>query len=198
MTLTAIANRAGVHASGVRRYFDSREEILLTLAGDAWNEWAQALIMAIADADRPLAAAPFGELVAQSLADHPFFCDVLGHITLTLEREVPLESARRYKLIGLDAVARMVTAITEAVPHIPEEQAFDLIASSTAVAASFWQIAHPPPVLETLYKKDSRLAHASIDFIPRLSRVVQYIVDGILAESLQGVSHAVGPNFPPP
>ncbi len=43
VTLTAIAERAGVHPSAVRRYFDSREDILLLLAGQAWREWSDSL-----------------------------------------------------------------------------------------------------------------------------------------------------------
>jgi AcrR family transcriptional regulator len=35
VTLAAIAEDAGVHPSAVRRYFDSREDILLTLAAEA-------------------------------------------------------------------------------------------------------------------------------------------------------------------
>src|ERR1700704_6529770 len=43
VTLTEIANTAGVHVSAVRRYFESREEIFLRLADEGWQEWAHAL-----------------------------------------------------------------------------------------------------------------------------------------------------------
>jgi AcrR family transcriptional regulator len=37
VTLTAIATQAGVHASAVRRYYASREEIPLTLAEEGYT-----------------------------------------------------------------------------------------------------------------------------------------------------------------
>lgn len=40
MTLNEIAATAGVHASAVRRYFESREEIYLRLAATEWDGWA--------------------------------------------------------------------------------------------------------------------------------------------------------------
>ena len=40
LTLTAIATRAAWHVSGVRRYFESREEILLVLGAHEWKDWA--------------------------------------------------------------------------------------------------------------------------------------------------------------
>ena len=36
VTLTGVANRAGVHYSAVRRYFTSHKEVLLHLAAEGW------------------------------------------------------------------------------------------------------------------------------------------------------------------
>src|ERR1700694_4445132 len=47
VTLTAIAAHAGVHASAVRRYFDSREEILLVLTAQEWASWAGEMAAAL-------------------------------------------------------------------------------------------------------------------------------------------------------
>src|SRR3981081_3425447 len=47
VTLTAIADHAGVHISAVRRYYDSREEILLGLAEQGYADWAGAVADAV-------------------------------------------------------------------------------------------------------------------------------------------------------
>jgi AcrR family transcriptional regulator len=39
VTLTAIANRANIHVSAVRQYFESREAILLALAEQGYADW---------------------------------------------------------------------------------------------------------------------------------------------------------------
>src|SRR5271169_6116103 len=38
--LTAVASRAGVHHSAVRRYFTSHKEVLLHLAAEGWVRWS--------------------------------------------------------------------------------------------------------------------------------------------------------------
>src|SRR5246500_3537273 len=40
VTLTAVANRAGIHYSAVRRYFTSHKEVLLHLAAEGWERWS--------------------------------------------------------------------------------------------------------------------------------------------------------------
>jgi len=40
VTLTAVASRAGIHYSAVRRYFTSHKEVLLHLAAEGWQRWS--------------------------------------------------------------------------------------------------------------------------------------------------------------
>lgn len=40
VTLTAVAGRAGIHYSAVRRYFTSHKEVLLHLAAEGWARWS--------------------------------------------------------------------------------------------------------------------------------------------------------------
>ena len=40
VTLTAVASRAGIHYSAVRRYFTSHKEVLLQLAAEGWQRWS--------------------------------------------------------------------------------------------------------------------------------------------------------------
>src|ERR1700761_2195801 len=62
LPLTAIATRAGVHVSGVRRYFESREEILLVLAGHEWAGWADAVARALDATQPPVPSASLAHL----------------------------------------------------------------------------------------------------------------------------------------
>ena len=43
VTLPAIAEAAGVHRSAVARYFDSRDDVFLQLAGQGWGDWSAAV-----------------------------------------------------------------------------------------------------------------------------------------------------------
>jgi AcrR family transcriptional regulator len=169
VTLTAIATSAGVHPSAVRRYFSSREEILLRLAADGWAEWAGATEAEL-DETRDLAPDALADLLVASLAQRPLFCDLLTHATLTLEYDVPTEIARAYKLSSHAALAQVSDAIARACPRFQGGEALDFLHATTALAASLWHISHPPEGLARLYDEDPELGHTAVDFAPVLRR----------------------------
>jgi AcrR family transcriptional regulator len=175
VTLTAIATVAGVHVSAVRRYFESREDIFLRLAAAGWVEWVGA-VEAEVGAGRELA-----EVVAVTLADRGLFCDLLGHVQVSFEREVTLESVWDFKLKAVAQADRLAGVCRRAVPGLGEEGARDLVSAIVALAGATWQAAHPPVILAGLYEGDTRLAHAAVDFVPKLRRLVRIFVAGVLS-----------------
>jgi AcrR family transcriptional regulator len=178
VTLMAIAAHAGVHASAVRRYFDSREEILLVLTAQEWASWARKVTEAL-EGSQVVRVEQVASRLADSISGRPLFCDLLAHASLTLEREVPLEVARTFKLAALDAVESIGSTIARTVPELSEPEARDLVTVTTALAAMLWQYAHPPPALEQLYRDDPRLGHTIWDFRARLSRMIRYAAAGM-------------------
>ena len=49
VTLTAVAGRAGIHYSAVRRYFTSHKEVLLHLAAEGWVRWSGTVCAGVGD-----------------------------------------------------------------------------------------------------------------------------------------------------
>ena len=79
MQLTAVASRAGVHHSAVRRYFTSHKEVLLRLAAEGWVRWSNAVCEQLA------AWADVANAVAETFADglRPTRCFVTCSPTCT-------------------------------------------------------------------------------------------------------------------
>lgn len=178
VTLTAIATQAGVHPSAVRRYFDSREDILLQLAAGAWQDWAAAVGCKF-EQRTGLSVRDVAETLAVSLAERPLFCDLLAHASLSPEREVPVQSARAYKIAALDSVHSAGAAVSRALPALPLDGGHEAVTAATALAAMLWQYAHPPETLQRLYNEDPRLGHAATDFTGRLARILEDLFAGI-------------------
>ena len=133
VTLTAIATQAGVHVSAVRRYFDSREEILLGLAEEGYAEWTHALIDRV-HGHEGLTSADLARAVTETLVERPLFCDLLTHVTLNLERAVTYERVRVFKFTVGAALAPLATAITRS-SALTEEQANDLLLAVISMTA---------------------------------------------------------------
>lgn len=183
VTLTDIAAQAGVHLSGVRRYFESREEIYLRLAAEGWRDWAEAVAERLADPQSITPATPdaIADVFTRTLAERPLFCDLLAHAQVSLERGVQPETVREFKLSALGAVDQIVGAVHASGGPLDADAVRDLIAVATSLAGSLWQTARPAPALQGLYAGDARLAHSIVDFEPRLQRLLRVTARGLAA-----------------
>jgi AcrR family transcriptional regulator len=179
ITLASVTEVAGLHPSAVRRYFASKEELLLELAERGWDQWRDALTAHLAGA-RSLTPHGTAAAVSATLASLPLFCDLLTHVPLSLEGEVDIERARRYKTHSFAAYDTIVESLTST-GTMTSEQVQDLIATALGVAANLWQLSHPTPSLARLYAQEPRWGHAALDFEPRLTRLLQATATGLTA-----------------
>jgi hypothetical protein len=119
--------------------------------------------------------------LAETLDERPLFCDLLAHTPLSLERAVSAEVVRSYKLGALAAAHDIAEAMRAAVPELGDKAAGDLVAMAMALAQSLWQVANPPETLAELYREDPRLAHAGVDFVPWMTRLLHASILGLIA-----------------
>ena len=184
VTLTDIADAVSMHKSAMLRYFETREEIFLLLATEAWQEWSATLSNDLGNLGA-VGTAEVAEAIAGTLASRGLFCDLLAQTPLHLERNVSLSAVREYKLITLAEVDRVVSAIRGPLPLLTELNAVDVVATATSVAGTFWHIATPGPDVAALYRSDPRLAHAVIEIRPRLTRILTALLDGMTSTPAQ-------------
>jgi len=180
ITLADIGQAVGLHKSAMLRYFETREEIFLRLTADGWREWSAAVRAGLGELDDPTPAA-VARVFASTLAARGLFCDLLAQAPLNLERHVSLDAVRAFKLITLAEVDAIVTVVRSLLPALTERDGVDLIAAATALSGAFWQMATPGPEAAALYRSDPRLAHAVVDVEPRVARVLQAMLTGLVA-----------------
>ncbi|MFW6695800.1 TetR family transcriptional regulator [Streptomyces sp. MAR4 CNX-425] len=178
VTLAAVTEAAGLHPSAVRRYFASKEELLLELAERGWGQWRDGLAAHLAEA-RDLTPAESAAAVAATLTAEPLFCDLLTHVPLSLEGEVDIERARRYKTNSFTAYDDIIDALTASSRTLTTAQAQELVAAALGLTAHLWQISHPTPTLAELYAQNPRWGHVALDFAPRLTRLLQAVAVGV-------------------
>ncbi|MFD5892429.1 MULTISPECIES: TetR family transcriptional regulator [unclassified Streptomyces] len=178
VTLAAVTERAGLHRTGVRRYYASKEELLLALAEDGWRRWSET-VRSRTMGRTGLAPEETGALLADTLAEQPVFCDLLTHVTLSLEGDVPKERARQYKTRSFAAHDTLVAAL-EVASSLTAEQLRALVAAALSFAGSFWQVSHPTPTLAALYEEVPEWGHVALDFAPRLRLLLRSTALGLV------------------
>jgi AcrR family transcriptional regulator len=180
VTLTDIAQAVGMHKSAMLRYFETREQIFLKLTAAGWRDWSADLRHRLAQLEPGARPALIAEAFAETLTSRPMFCDLLAQAPLNLERNVSIESVRSFKLVTLEEVAA-ITAELSRLLGLAEQQAVDVIATATSLAGALWQMATPGPEIQALYRSDPRLAHAVVEVVPRLIRILAALLEGLQA-----------------
>ncbi len=173
VTLTAVAGRAGIHYSAVRRYFTSHKEVLLHLAAEGWVRWSGTVCEKLRPG-RGQAASPsrVAETLANGLVADPLFCDLLANLHLHLEHEVDIDRVVEIRRTIAAAAIALADAIERALPVLGRSGAFDMLIAAYSLAAAFWQIANPPERLSDVYAEEpeSLPPEWNIDFASALTR----------------------------
>ncbi|MEV6643698.1 TetR family transcriptional regulator [Amycolatopsis sp. NPDC051371] len=177
VTLTEVTSRVGLHPSALRRYFESREELLLELAEQGWAEWRERLL---ADLEgRRLGPVEVAEVVAGSLDALPLFCDLQTHVGLSLEGAVRLERARGYKTAASEAFDAMTAALVETGAGLDADGARTLLTAAMSCAAYLFQLSRPSPTLRRLYDEVPRWAHSALRFREQLTTLLRAVALGV-------------------
>jgi AcrR family transcriptional regulator len=179
VSLADIAAEVGMHKSALLKYFETREEIFLRLAETEFGEWAAGALAALSNAGpEPRRVA---DVLANSVADRPLFCQLLLYTPLTLERNVSLDAVRAYKLAIKATMQEVLPALQRAIPALDADACVDLFMMSGVVAAGLWQAAHPSPQVVALHAEDPD-AVSYPDFRASLVRFTRTYLAGLLAE----------------
>ncbi len=180
VTLTAVADRAGVHHSAVRRYYDSHKDILLHLAAEGWGRWSAAVCARLAGPG-PMSPRRVAEALVAGLADDPLFCDLLAYLPLHLEHEVQPEQVIKVKRQSYPAVISLAEAIERALPALGRQGAADVLSSATALAGTLWQVVHPPADLVDAYATEPAVPpEFDFEFVPTLTRLLTAMCVGLV------------------
>jgi AcrR family transcriptional regulator len=179
VSLADIAARIGIHKSALLRYFETREQIFLELAADAWRDWSRQLHAGL-DAAAPGSAGLVAEVFARSFSDRPLLCDLIAHTPLNLERNVSPEAVRRYKRTSLGVVNEAAALVHSVLPELTLAECTEFVATLASLAGALWQIANPVPALAALYASDPDLAQACVDLAQRLRRAAEILLAGLI------------------
>jgi AcrR family transcriptional regulator len=184
VTLTAVASRAGIHYSAVRRYFTSHKEVLLHLAAEGWVRWSNTICEKLAEPG-PMSPPRIAETLANGLAADPLFCDLLANLHLHLEHEVHIDRVVEIRRTIAAAAIALADAIERALPALGRSGAFDILIAAYSLAAAFWQIANPPERLTDVYAEEPEVLPPewNIDFASALTRVLTATCIGLTSGS---------------
>lgn len=176
ISLRELARRVGLSKTNVVRYFETREAVFFALLNRTIGDWLTALPRELPAAGPP---AEIMRALASSLASRPRMCDLWSSLGTELERNIPAEAVRDFKLAHGDHQASLAALLRERIPELTEQSSRELVAMTILLLAGLWPFANPSPsVVEAT--EDPRLAGSRVDFAERLGRSLTVTVAGLL------------------
>lgn len=178
VSLGSVATAAGVAKSNVATYFATREEIYLELVVEGLHDWAGAVTEQLVSARE---RADVIAALAEPLATRPLFCDLLSHVSTSLEHNVSVAAAGAFKRTAMAIMADLGTQVARADLDLTEQEAHELVTATTLFAGALYPVANPPQPLIELYAQEPELAAARLPFLPALTRILTAIAGGLPA-----------------
>ena len=175
--LNAIAARAGFTKSNVYRYFESREEVLLSLFLAEMEAFVPALDLALTGV-APGDIAAIAAATVATFEARPRFCKLLSILATVLEQNVSEATILTLKTRMNTYTLRIAEVLHRQLPGSTLEDCAWAGAMTATLVAGMWPGTEPPPAAANVLARPE-LAHLKPDLQRDLSRVMQALLQSI-------------------
>lgn len=171
-TLSAIASRAGVVKSGLYRYFESREEILIQLLIDGCEKMveeleAEAEMLVAEDAPPARRVLHLAAGTAECFAERPRLCHLMSIMAGTLEQNISVPKVIELKRAMHVLHERSVAALVRGHGGLSVNGAEIAMRMIFTSVAGLWPIANPGPRVQEAMET-ANLPSFAVDFTDAL------------------------------
>ncbi|MCF6272269.1 MAG: TetR family transcriptional regulator [Rhodobacteraceae bacterium] len=174
-TLNAIARQAGMVKSGIYRYFESREDILMRLLTEDLRTLSATLELALS-APRPLP--DVAQVLAGALNASPRLCLLISITALTLERNISTDTLRDIKRDMITSLQQTAAALRQSLPALSPARAEQAVHILFVLTAGLWPLGTPGPALKSLYD-EPEFSRFNQDFGVRLAETLEAMLKGL-------------------
>lgn len=175
VSLGDVATAVGLAKSNVVRYFGTREEIYLDIAGTCWRDWRDEVLRRLDAGDDVI------DILAETLHARPLFCDLLSHSATSLEHNVSVEATREYKQSMVTVIVELGAAVAKVRPPLTHAEGMELVTAAAGLVNVLYPADNPPPALAEVYRQDPELAAGRPPFLPTMKRLLAAVAIGLPA-----------------
>jgi AcrR family transcriptional regulator len=178
MTIAGVAKAAGLAKGTIFLYFKTKEALFLALVEQQLGSWFAAvdagLIAMHGKGDIPQVTA----LLCEQLESRPGLTRLLAILHTTLERNINLDEALRFKYLLKEHVEYTGTLLEQCLPFLHPGQGAHVLVQCDAMVIGFWHLADPAPVVQQVLQQPEFLLF-EIRFVTELSTAMQALFYGL-------------------
>jgi TetR/AcrR family transcriptional regulator len=176
IAMSQVAAAAGLAKGTLYLYFRTREEIFLALLAREYSAWIAALAESL---KRCATAGETLDWIVGSLGARGELVHLVGLLHAVLERNVPVATAREFKLRVEAGVKTIAPDLARALRLDGETDVRRFLHWLQASVVGVHQLASPAPSVRAAMAEDPRLAALAIDFQQELRAMLGALLAGI-------------------
>lgn len=177
VSLNGIAREAGVAKSNLYRYFESREEIFLTLLRQDWADWLQEMERQTLDLEGSGDIEALSTLMATSIAASPRMCKLVSVLASVLEQNLSEQALLTFKTESMQLGGKVMNAVQRVLPNLSAENLMQLGNTLFALIAGLWPLGNPSPAVQKVMQRPE-LAPFQLEFQPALQMALNLMLKG--------------------
>ncbi|WP_027891627.1 TetR/AcrR family transcriptional regulator [Calidithermus chliarophilus] len=176
-TMTALAARLGLAKGTLYLYFQTKEELFLTLYERLLGEWFDALEAEL-NAEGAWDSIRMAWVLRQTLESRPQLTRLLVLVEGILEHNISLERARQYKGWLAQRVQQAGALIERRLAYLSAGEGTRALVFTQALVAGLHQMSHPAPVVAQVLAQPE-FAALRVEFGPALERALEALLRGL-------------------
>ncbi len=152
VSMSMIAKRAGVAKGTVYIYFETKEEIFLTLLLEELGDWLEQLKEVLCQHTNPLSNEQFVALFKRDFEHRMKMVRLISLMHMVLEKNVSYEQALAFKLKLIALMQGVSPMIEKALPYLPPGAGNQILVEFHSLLIGWSNITETSPILEKVHE----------------------------------------------
>lgn len=178
VSITDIAQNAGVAKGTVYLYFQTKEALFLALITEEFDAWFTAVDKALTAAPMDNRVDAFIDILAQTLSQRQRFIRLIAILHTVLEQNIDLATAVAFKRQLRQHVGQTGAALEAWFPLLQTGQGAIMLLEIYALVIGIQHQAEPAAIIDEAIATDPDLALFRVDFIPTFLHAVRALLRG--------------------
>ena len=178
VNMASIAKRSGLAKGTVYLYFQTKEEIFLTLSTEEFETWLDMFDKELIKAGSNLEIDAFLGVLQQVMHQRDVMKRLLSLLHLVLEKNISYDEAFAFKMNLKERSAKTSELVEKALPFLERGQGIEVLTTLHCLIVGFGQMSDPSPVLARVLEHPE-LEAFRIDLEPRLIESLSLFLTGM-------------------
>ncbi len=182
VSMSMISKRAGIAKGTIYIYFETKEEIFLSLSLDELRSWLTQLMTELSDVSKPVSNDQFLQIVRRTLSERQSLYSLISLMHLILEKNVSYKQALHFKRTLLSLMVDVSGLVEAALPYMVKGDGVKLLMQLHCLLLGWSQMTQVSPVMDQVLAEPD-LQVFRIDLEDALFSSMSIMLAGLQAQS---------------